>query len=166
MPLPAYVAPNELIESSWGNLVVDGLKSHDDKLAQGGPFVFNIFPAANNDATTSASFTTWLQAANVVTVPTWATIAVIEVAVNNVASITATSTYAFDIMLTGGSYGGDRSAIYFAGAGDAGGFGIIREVPAPEPGVVSVLLGARRNAGTGQIRASAATKVNGKVTFR
>lgn len=94
MALPAYVAPNELIASAWGNSVVDNLDElHDDitrlegeRLAAG-PHFTRYVPGSNQDVSVE-SWATWITFGNI-TIPSWVDSVVITVHLTGVLNVGA-----------------------------------------------------------------------------
>lgn len=120
-------------------------------------------PVGNIDATTSGSTVTWLTTA--ITVPTWASTAIVHADVTNVTAITAAALYALDLTISGGSYTGDFAAINFAATAALESVGFTRLVTGFSTGVQNVLVGARRVSGSGTMRATTTSKISGFIIF-
>lgn len=183
-PAVPIMAPGELITSSRANAVRSNLDRIDNRItpeinaavaalqtrqAQAGPFA-NVIAGANNDTTTAGAFATWLTVTSVLTAapPSWATAGTITIHVTNVQALTADSVYSFTATLGGGSYGTTaHGSLAFTAANQLGSFSFV--VPLSSLAGLTgpqVVIGARREAGTGIIRATAAARASAQVLFR
>jgi hypothetical protein len=169
-PNVVVVNPGELITSTHLNNIRANLDRIDvlvgTRQSQGGPFS-GVVAGATTDATTTTSYVTWMTIPSVGTVPSWATQVIIQVNVSNVQAVTADCIYSLTATMNGGSYGGvDHGAIGFLAAGNLTSTSFVLTAAATGLGGPSVLIGARRVAGTGTLRANTSSRISAAVWFR
>lgn len=97
MPVPSYVAPNELIESAWGNSVVDNLQELHDEFALRSELITACLVNTTSIGTDD-TWNNWLTY-NSVTIPTG--VSYIIATVCGVTASTADSTHVLRLTLDG-----------------------------------------------------------------
>lgn len=156
---PTPVAPNQIIESAWGNATVTKLREAHDRASQYLQSTFGI-GSANVDATGGATYAVWLNVGNF-TPPAWAKTAVVHSVISGVAGITADSDYFLKMTCNA-----DGAEFLHSGTLNKRAQIVLLGSFAITPSVVNAaVVAARRVGGTGFIRYTSGSTINTAISF-
>lgn len=129
---------------------------------------YSLTPGGNSDATTSGTLTDWITI-DTISVPAWATSAVIEFNVTGAHSIDngggGDSTYLLSGRI-GGTTGAGTAIIAWLDDGDRRAVSWTTVVTGMTTGAQTLKVAAQRVGGNGQARVDAVSRMSAKVTFR
>jgi hypothetical protein len=139
---------------------------HQHKL-DGGIFPTYDFYSSpgTDDATTGTAFAVWITMPSVLTIPSWAKNALVQLNLCNIESITAACKYALNLTIGATAVGTtDYSVIDFTVAGQSREISFAKDVVLTGTGTQSIVIYARRISGTGTLRATTLSQLT-TVTF-
>jgi hypothetical protein len=121
-------------------------------------------PVGNTDGDTSGLGNNWITLTSSLSVPAWATSAIITMCVTGVHSITAASSYLL-ISKIGGTTGTGAGFIAWGATGDRRGVTWVTALSGFSTGTNTLVVHATRTAGTGQARADTTSRLSASIVW-
>jgi hypothetical protein len=167
VPTQSEIAATIGVEAGPGDSPFVARADHTHKLDPAFlPQLFSFNPSSNTDATTSSTMATWITCSNV-EVPTWAVSAIINININGMYTVTAAASYGFSAVINSTpAYGSDQGRFETTAINIRGSTSFFGSCSGFSSGTHSILIGARRFAGTGTMRADSNTLFTGAIWFR